>query len=231
MAKVVKRRTKDTQSRRSINWVLIGGIVLVGVVALFALLFLSLQEPEIVDLRDFCADNEENCVAFGPEDATVTVIEVYDYACPSCGVFTLSTADEIAESYFNHENVRWVYFPYSLPQYRNLSTPTSAAALCMAEQGGDLFHEFHQGMFAIQTAENAHTRPGFEQVAAEIGADEEAFVECLDDGRYRNAVQENIDVSGRAEIDATPSFFVNGEKFTNIGAFQQIEQLVEPLLQ
>lgn len=230
MAKVVKRRKQEAQSR-GINWILIGGIIVVGVVAIFALLFLSLQEPEIVDLRDYCTENEDNCVAFGPEDAEVTVVEVYDYACPACNSFTQVASDQVAETYFDHDNVRWIYFPFSLPQYRDRSPATSAAALCMAEQGETLFHDFHKGVFAIQTAENAHTREGFDQVAEAVGADLDAFDECLDEGRYRRAVQENLDISGRADIDSTPSFFVNGEKFSNIGSFEQIQQLVEPQLQ
>lgn len=230
MAKVVRRRKQETDTR-SINWVLIGGIIVAGVIALFALLFLSLQEPETIELSEFCTENEDNCVAFGPADAQVTVVEVYDYACPACGGFTQAAADQIEEAYFNNDQVRWIYFPYSLPQFRNLSPPTSLAALCMAEQGESLFHEFHVGMFAIQNEEIAHMREGYEQVASEIGADIEAFDECLDEGRYRDEVQENMDISGQAEIDATPSFYVNGEKFTNIGSFQQIQQLVEPQLQ
>ncbi|MCZ7669500.1 MAG: hypothetical protein M5U34_21145 [Chloroflexi bacterium] len=46
MAKRIKPRTRKTTTKeRKTNWLLIGGMIGVGVVALFALLFASLQGP------------------------------------------------------------------------------------------------------------------------------------------------------------------------------------------
>lgn len=229
MAKVVRKR-KEKQVARETNWLLIGAVVVVAVIALFALLFLTFQEPETVVLQDWCADNTDNCVAMGPVGAEVTVVEVFDYACPSCGSFTANAGDEIVANYFDNENVNWVYFPYSLPQFQDRSPASSAAALCMAEQGPELFHEFHVGLFAIQATDLAHTRAGFDQVAEEIGADTEAFGECLEEGRFRAAVEENLEAASLASVDATPSFYVNGRRYTNIGSFAQLAQIIDPLL-
>ncbi len=229
MAKAVKRRTEKREERAT-NWLLIGGIVAVGVIALFALLFLTFQEPETVVLQEWCADNPENCIAMGPEDAAVTVVEVYDYACPACGSFTIGYEDDIATAYFDNEDVNWVYFPYSLPQFRDRSPASSAAALCMAEQGTELFHAFHVGLFDIQSTELAHTRAGFDQVAEEIGADTEAFSQCLEQGRFRAAVEENMEAASLATVSSTPSFYVNGRLYTNIGSFGQLAQIIDPLI-
>ncbi len=229
MAKAVKRRT-TTQEAKSTNWLLIGGVVAVGVIALFALLFLTFQEPETVVLQDWCAENTENCIAMGPENAAVTVVEVFDYACPACASFTQGYENDIASAYFDNEDVNWVYFPYSLPQFRDRSPASSAAALCMAEQGTELFHAFHVGLFEIQTTETAHTREGFDQVAEEIGADTAAFDQCLEEGRYRDAVEANMDAASLAAVSSTPSFYVNGRLYTNIGSFAQIAQIIDPLI-
>lgn len=232
MAKVVRRRKQEQQeTRRTVNWILIGGVIVVGVIGLFALLFLSFQEPEVVVLDEWCSENPENCVSFGAADAPITIVEVYDYACPACGAFTSNAADQIAENYFDSEDVRWIYFPYSLPQFRDRSPASSLAALCMAEQGNELFHEFHNGLFAIQSSAVAHTRAGFDQVAEEIGADAAAFDECLEEGRYRDQVEDNLDAASLASVDATPSFYVNGQRYTNIGSFEQIQQIVDSLRQ
>jgi protein-disulfide isomerase len=166
----------------------------------------------------------------GPENAAVTVVEVFDYACPACGNFTVTYGEDIATNYFDSEDVNWVYFPYSLPQFRDRSPASSAAALCMAEQGEELFHAFHTGLFNIQTTDAAHTRDGFDQVAEEIGADTEAFSQCLEEGRYRTAVEENMEAASLAAVSSTPSFYVNGRLYTNIGSFAQIAQIIDPLI-
>ena len=229
MAKVVRRRKEEEQARRT-NWLLIGGVVAVGVIALFALLFLSFQEPKTVVLSEWCRDHPDNCIATGPANAEVTVVEVYDYACPACGNFATTAGPQVKENYYNNENVNWVYFPYSLPQFQDRSPASSAAALCMAEQGEELFHEFHTGLFAIQSTDVAHTRAGFDQIADQIGADKDAFSQCLEAGRYRGAVEANLEAASLAGVDSTPSFYVNDRRFTNIGSFAQISQIIDPLL-
>jgi protein-disulfide isomerase len=230
MAKAVKRRKTETATRQT-NWLLIGGVVVAGVILLFTLLALSLRPPQVLDLAEYCTTNDENCVAFGPADADVTVVEVYDYACPACGNFALTVEDQVQEAYFGNDNVRWIFFPYSLPQFQDVSISTAAAALCVAEQGEEQFLAFHKRMFEIQQSEEAHTRPAFEQAAADIGADVEALAQCLESGRNRDLVEENLQAATRAEVNSTPSFYVNGQAYRNIGSFQQIQQIIEPQIQ
>lgn len=230
MAKAVKRRKTETTSRQT-NWLLIGGVAVVGLVVLFALLALSLRPPDDLVLADYCTTNDDNCVVFGPADADVTVVEVYDYACPACGNFALTVEDQVEEAYFDNDDVRWIFFPYSLPQFRAQSVSTAAAALCVAEQGQEQFLAFHKRMFEIQQSEEAHTRPAFEQAAADIGADVEALAQCLESGRNRTLVEQNLQAATQAGVRSTPSFYVNGRYFESIGSFQQIQQIVEPQIQ
>lgn len=230
MAKSVKRRKTETTKRQT-NWLLIGGVAIGGLLLLFALLALSLRAPEELALVEYCTTNSENCVTFGPADADVTVVQVYDYACPACGNFALNIEDQIEAAYFDHEDVRWIFFPYSLPQFRAQSVSTAAAALCVAEQGHEQFLAFHKRMFEIQRSEEAHTRQAFEQAAADIGADVEALAQCLESGRNRTLVEQNLQAAAQAGVRSTPSFYINGRRYENIGSFQQIQQIVEPQIQ
>ncbi|MCA9993202.1 MAG: DsbA family protein [Ardenticatenaceae bacterium] len=232
MAKVVKRQATPKAAQKGTNWYLIGGVIVAGVVALFALLYLSLQQPEPVNLLDYCNSNPQRCVFEGDENAPVTVIEVSDYACSACANFNLTVADQIRETYVNTGQVRWVHLPYSLPQFESRSVPTSMAALCIADQDttGDLFYPFHLGMFRIQTSDVAFQRAGFDQVAEEIGADLDKLDQCLEEGRFRSDVNANLDAVRLAGVNSTPSFVIDGQVYTNIGSFQQIQQLIEPRL-
>jgi protein-disulfide isomerase len=212
------RRTQQAargQARkgRNTNWLLLGGLIAVGVIGLFALLFLSLNQPggqaedepaeEII--ADYCDRNPDRCVFRGSADAPVTIVEVSDYGCSHCRNFNLSTAQTLDEMYVATDEVRWISLPYALGP----TTATAAeAAMCAQEQDG--YWELHRALFEQQGSDVALTRAGYLQAADEVGLDAEELASCLDDGRYTETVQNNVTIASQAGVTGTPTFFVNG---------------------
>lgn len=214
MAKVTPPR-KRRREQGSVNWLLIGGVIAVGVVGLFALLFVTLQTQGLptptperqAELEDFCAANEENCIAKGETDAPVTVIEVSDYGCPHCRNFNLDSAPIFDQSYVETDQVRWVVLPFAL---REETVSASAAAMCAAEQ--DMFFPYHLRLFQLQSTDLAFTEAGYMQSAQSLEMDTDAFQSCLEEGTYTSVVQRNMAAAASAGVNATPTFFVNGIK-------------------
>lgn len=204
MAKKRRRERRQARQAKSTNWVLIGGGIFVGVVALFGLLYLALREPESVSLTDFCANNPERCAVMGDSTAPVTLIEVSDFGCPHCRAFHQETAPLIKEQYVDSGQVRWVFFPYAL---RPQTVPAANAAMCANEQ--DKYFEFSEAMFNQESQEASLTRDGFLTAAAEIDLDEDAFATCLEDGTYNSIVGDNQTLARRVGVSGTPTFFVN----------------------
>lgn len=215
MAKRVKRTRRARRVEgKGPNWLLIGGIVLVGVVALFALLFLTLQEQDApqptavvegLPLAEYCEENPANCVAKGADDAPVTIVEVSDYGCNHCKDFNLETAGLIEDLYVNPGQVKWVVMPYALgPQ----TAPAASAALCAADQ--DRFFEYHRLLFEAQGEPDFMSTASFQQVAEDAGLDGEAFNACLQNNDHNNTVQENVMAAAALGVNSTPTFFVNG---------------------
>lgn len=234
MAKVAPPRKRQTQ-QASTNWLLIGGVVAIGVIGLFVLLFLNLQgqgvptpTPEPVSsIVDYCAENPDSCVEKGNPDAPVTVVEVSDYGCPHCRNFNIGgTAEALDASYVESDQVRWIVLPYAL---RAATQPAAEAALCAADQ--EQFFPYHEQLFEIQDSEVAMTREGFVQAAETVGLDVESFEECIDSNTYRSVVQRNMSVAAGAGVAATPTFFINGQKVEGnlpLANFQQqLDQLLE----
>ena len=64
------------------------------------------------------------------------------------------------------------------------------ASECAADQ--DKFWEYHDKLFASQNGENqgAFNKDNLKQFAADLKLDTAAFNECLDSGKYTQAVQE-----------------------------------------
>ena len=76
---VSAKRRKATRrvhpEKTTTNWPLLLGIAAIGVVILFALLALSLREPAVATLEEYCQDNPGRCIAKGPADAPVTIVD------------------------------------------------------------------------------------------------------------------------------------------------------------
>lgn len=205
--KAVRRRgvKKQKSASRQTNWLLIGGIILVGVAIVFGLLYMALQEPEPVDLANYCENNEGACVFLGDENAPVTMVEVSDLGCPHCNDFHHQSFQPLLDTFVSSGLVRWVALPYALS---NTTLPAAAASMCANEQGA--YFDFVQSMYDRFDGTNHLSRTSIDEVATEIGLDMTAFSNCVDSNRYVSQIQRNQSTARIAGVSGTPSFFVNG---------------------
>ena len=222
------RRAKQTQERGT-NWWIIGGIAGVGIIALFALLFLTLQAADSPQptstptlgqpLAEYCEENPDRCMTEGAKDAPVTIVEISDYGCIHCKNFNLDTAGLLRDLYVTPGQVKWVVIPYALGPR---TVESAASAMCAAEQ--EAFSPYHTQLFEQQADPDALTQANFRRAAESVGIDMGAFDECIDEGRYNNIVQLNSIAAAEAGVASTPTFFVNGKMLQGnqpLTAFQQ----------
>jgi protein-disulfide isomerase len=102
--------------------------------------------------------------------------------------------------------VRWISLPYALSV---ATQPAAEASMCAMEQ--DAYWDYHRLLFEQQGSEVALTRAGFLQAAEELNLDVDTFVTCIDDGRYAQTIQNNMNMAAQAGVTGTPAFFVNGQ--------------------
>lgn len=219
MAKRRRRSRRTTQEKRSTNWLLVAGIAVIGVVAVFGLLYLALRQPEVPTLAEYCAENTDRCVTVGAADAPVTLVEVSDFGCPHCRDFHNQTAPQIRSQYVDTGQVQWVFLPYALGPN---TVPAANAALCAAEQGQ--YYEFAEATFSLPTIEEGLTREGFSTVAQDIGLDLDTFGQCVEEGRYNNTVSANQQIARQNRVSATPTFFVNDQMLRGAQPFAAFQQ-------
>jgi protein-disulfide isomerase len=205
MAKKIKR-TKSTQTGRGTNWYVIGGVIVVGAIILFGLLYLATREPETQTLSQFCDAADGNCVIEGTNDAPVTLVEISDFGCTHCRAFHQETVSTLKEEYVDTGLVRWVVMPYALS---SATVPASNAALCANEQGK--FFEFSDALFNVEPADQVLLRDTYIQLGQEIGLEGASFEQCLAEGRYNNKISTNQQAASQAGVNSTPTFFVNDQ--------------------
>jgi protein-disulfide isomerase len=202
------RTIRKKQEKRSPNWLVIGGVIGIGVVGLFALLYLAVREPEAQSaqtLSEYCEENIENCVTMGAVEAPVTMVEVSDFGCPHCRSFHQEKAETIKEQFVDTDRVKWVFLPYAL---RPETVPAANAAMCAHEDGK--YFEFTGALFN-QEPETALSRDGFLLAANEAGVQTDTFTTCLEENRFGGIISANQQAARAARVTGTPTFFVNDQ--------------------
>jgi protein-disulfide isomerase len=117
---------------------------------------------------------------------------------------------QVIEAYVDAGHVRYVFKDFPLEQIHPQAKEAAEAARCAGEQGD--YWALHDQLFTAQDswAGQSDPTPVFVDLATGLGLDGEAMQECLDSGRYTEAVEANL-AEGRAlGVTGTPTFFING---------------------
>lgn len=216
-AKTIKRQT---------NWTVIFIVAGVGIVGLFLLLALTLTPQEVLPLADYCQQNSDRCITKGEASAPVTIVEVFDYGCTHCRDFDQETFAQLDSEYITTGKVRWISLPYAL---RSETIPAASASMCANEQ--DAYFEFTHAMFSNFDASDYLSKSSFMTVAIALGLDTQTFETCMDEGRYDEIVQQNMDAASSVGANSTPTFYINGSPLRGAYPFATFQEQIEGLIQ
>lgn len=149
----------------------------------------------------------------GPEDATLTIVEVADFQCPFC-----RRVWEGIHDYTEHTtySVRVAFVHYPLDGKCNPGIDEIHPHACLSAQAAecarreDKFWEYGDLLFANQPELEREQLIAY---AEQLGLDRTKFAACLDDEAVKTEVRRSIARAMLLSVEATPTFFVNGYKF------------------
>lgn len=166
-------------------------------------------------------------VVMGSPTAPVTMIEYASMTCPHCAHFTVDTFPKLKEKYIDTGKVRYIMREYPLDGL-------AAAAFMLARCAGpDKFYPMIEALFAEQKqwAGVKEPLPPLLAIAKQAGFTEASFQACIHDKELLDKIQQ---VRNRAQqkfkVEATPTFYINGERFSGALTIDEIDKAVEPLL-
>lgn len=179
-------------------------------------LFMGLAAGESVQAQD---SNEEE---------QIVLTEFSDYQCPACAAYH-PVVEKLKEDFGERLKVEYRHFPLNSHRYSFLAARAAEAA---KNQGK--FLEMHNKLF-----DNQHTwsRSGNPQVifvnyAREIGLDLDRFKDDLNSGDTQKKVMEEKKRGQTLGVNATPTFFIDGEKVeNNPQSYEMFIQLIESKLE
>lgn len=144
--------------------------------------------------------------AVGPANAPVTVIEFADFRCAHCK----QVAPDVKAALAKYGNkTRFVFMPFPL-QNHPMSVAAAEAALAANAQGK--FAEMSQALFAYEGVD--YDDAVLLDIAKRAGLDLKRFTKDMSTHVYRDRVLALKARGTTAGIEATPTFFVNGRKFS-----------------
>ena len=142
----------------------------------------------------------------GPRNARVTVVEFSDFQCPPCGD-SRALLSRVLQTY--PKDVKLVYKVFPLSSIHQYALGAARAAIAAGKQGK--FWEMHDLMYDNQT-ELAPDK--LVQYAKTIGLDVERWQRDLASPEVQQQVAREMGEGRAADVDATPTIFVNGKRLT-----------------
>jgi protein-disulfide isomerase len=140
----------------------------------------------------------------GPKDARVTIVEFSDFQCPYCAQAVVKLK-AVLKAYPNQVKLVFKQFPLDMHSQAALA---AAAAVAAHLQGK--FWPLHDAMFADRTHLSRKT---ILEMAGSIGLDTRRFEQDWDSAAVKQAVAREQMEGEKAGVEATPTVFIDGQKY------------------
>jgi protein-disulfide isomerase len=132
---------------------------------------------------------------------------------------------QLAPEYIDTGKARLIYrnFPIIGPD----SEWAAQAAECAGDQ--DKFWAYANYLFVHQDGENsgALSPDNLKKFAVQLGLNSSTFNTCLDSGKYAAEVNQQKAEGEQRGVQATPTFFINGQRYEGALSAQQLAELID----
>ncbi len=130
--------------------------------------------------------------------------------------------DQVLKAY--PKEVKFVYKEFPLVTIHQNALNASKAALAAQKQGK--FWEMHDKLFANQ---RTLSLDNIKQYAKDIGLDMTKFEQDMNSPDVQKAVDDDTKLAQQAQVNGTPSLFVNGKRVMN-RSFDGLKQMIDDAL-
>ena len=156
----------------------------------------------------------------GPIDAPMTLLEYGDYQCPYCG-----EAHPVVQAVQKRLGNRLCFAYRNFPLVDSHAHAEHAAEAAEAADGQGKFWEMHDLLFENQEALRDEDLGRYARAA---GLDAKELIAEVRAGAHAVRIEEDLRAGERANVNGTPTFFVNGAFFEGE---PEVEAFLEALAQ
>lgn len=152
----------------------------------------------------------------GNPNAKVTVIVYTDFQCPYCARLHASMRTLVSET-----DTRWIYRHFPLESHQQAANAAQAAE-CAGAQGR--FWEYSDALF--EPNNKIDSDASFTRIASTLGLDSKMFAACLSSRQFSRRVAAQREDGLNRKITGTPTFFVNGKRFSGAIPIDQLKSVL-----
>jgi protein-disulfide isomerase len=155
----------------------------------------------------------------GAENAAVKIVKFEDFDCPFCKTVQPTLA-ELLKKYDG--KVRLVHKDLPLVAIHPQAPLAAEAARCAGDQGK--FWHYHDILYS----KAPKLAPAdLKAYAKEVGLDSATFQQCLDSGKHKGAVQNDLAEGAKLGLTGTPSFFINGREISGAQPLETFAAIID----
>lgn len=155
----------------------------------------------------------------GAEKATVTIVKFEDFQCPFCKTVQ-PTFKDLLKKYDG--KVRVVHKDLPLDAIHPLARQSAEAARCAGVQGK--FWEYHDQLYAQAPKFAAED---LKSAAKDVGLNLASFEQCLASGKFKAAVQKDLNDGANLGLNGTPAFFINGREISGAQPVEAFAAIID----
>jgi protein-disulfide isomerase len=168
-------------------------------------------------------------MSMGNPDAAVTVIEYASFTCPHCRAFHEGPFKQLKADYIDTGRIHFIYREVYFDRFGLWAGMLARCA------GPERYFGVTEMIYAGQqewlgNGDPATIAENLRKMGRTAGMTNEQVDACLQDGDMARALvavyQENAEADG---IDSTPSFIINGEKYSNM-SYDEFSGVIEEKL-
>lgn len=209
---------------------IVGGIVALTIAVMASILLIGGRgaptpiEAKKVESGQTVRDDSQ---ADGPKEAKVTLVEFGDFQCPACG----AAHPVLKQVKGNRGNaIRFVWRNYPLSSIHRNADAAARAAEAAGLQGQ--FWPMHNKLFETQNSWSNQIKPRetFIRFAKDLGLNGERFGQDFDSQKVANRIALDKGDGNALGVDATPTIFLNGQKYTGETSAAAIEAKIDELM-
>jgi protein-disulfide isomerase len=185
----------------------------------------AMEKPDLprnVALGELLTPGPLGDEAMGNPSAPVTVIEYSSMTCPHCADFHVGIFPEIKTRYIVTGRVRYIFREFPLDAL-------AASASVLARCAGPNYFPVIETLFAQQKDWMVQQPlPQLIAIVQRVGVSKQQLDECLANQRLLDAIQETrVRAKEKFNVDATPTFFVNGRMFRGAVTIEEVEGVLK----
>ena len=167
-------------------------------------------------------------MALGNDKAPITIIEYSSLTCPHCAAFEENVFPMLRSKYIDTGKVRFVSreFPLELK-----AAAASMLARCIAANDAPRYFDAITMLFKQQDAVVEHTVETLKDIGGHFGMSEQDVDACEKNQDQLDKIQADEKFAfEQLKVDATPTFFINGEMSKGSMSFEELDKRLSKLL-